>query len=163
MACSKYSITNTGSTPVNFTYRRCDDSMWEYQVEVEPSETKNIWLINDSYSTAYVNSIVVSGVTAYPPPPPTTDVYSQDLEGDFPITYVSCSFECDGSNFNSEYTSETANSVQDIADIFNADTNFNQYGTYFDNGDNRLGLTILKSELYVLCLSGDISLDVFSD
>ena len=43
MACSKYVLTNIGSSIVNFSYRRCDDSMWDYQVELEPNQTKNIW------------------------------------------------------------------------------------------------------------------------
>ena len=46
MACSKYILTNTGSTLVNFSYRRCDDSLWDYQVELLPNQTKNIWVIN---------------------------------------------------------------------------------------------------------------------
>jgi hypothetical protein len=52
MACSKYILTNTGSTLVNFNYRRCDDSLWEYQVELNPSQSKNIWLIDNTYSIA---------------------------------------------------------------------------------------------------------------
>jgi len=52
MACSKYILTNTGSTIVNFNYRRCDDSLWEYQVELNPSQSKNIWLIDNTYSIA---------------------------------------------------------------------------------------------------------------
>ena len=36
MACSKYTLTNTGSTIVNFNYRRCSDFMWQYQVELKP-------------------------------------------------------------------------------------------------------------------------------
>lgn len=52
MACSKYTLTNTGETSVNFTYRRCDDSMWEYQVELESNQTKNIWVIDGSYTIA---------------------------------------------------------------------------------------------------------------
>jgi hypothetical protein len=70
MACSKYIITNTGSTIVNFNYRRCDDAMWEYQVELSPNQTKNIWLINDTYSIAplYVSSVVLVNDGAYPPP-----------------------------------------------------------------------------------------------
>lgn len=70
MACSKYTITNTGSTITNFNYRRCDDSMWEYQVELSPSETKNIWLINDTYNTANSNDIEITDVVAWPPPTP---------------------------------------------------------------------------------------------
>lgn len=69
MACSKYTLTNTGSTIVNFNYRRCDDSLWEYQVELFPNQTKNIWLINGTYSTApvYTNSIVLINQGAFPP------------------------------------------------------------------------------------------------
>ncbi len=52
MACSKYILTNTGSTLVNFSYRRCDDSMWDYQVELLPTQTKNIWVINGTYTVA---------------------------------------------------------------------------------------------------------------
>ena len=52
MACSKYTLTNTGSTVVNFSYRRCDDSMWDYQVELLPSQVKNIWVINGTYTIA---------------------------------------------------------------------------------------------------------------
>ena len=78
MACSKYTLTNTGSTIINFNYRRCDDSMWEYQVELNPNQTKNIWLINGTYSIAplYQSSLVLvnNGVfpPVYPSPTPTT-------------------------------------------------------------------------------------------
>jgi hypothetical protein len=50
MTCNKYILTNTGSTLVNFNYRRCDDLMWQYQVELEPNQTKRIWLIDGDYS-----------------------------------------------------------------------------------------------------------------
>ena len=78
MACSKYTLTNTGSTVVNFNYRRCDDSMWEYQVNLDPNETKNIWLINDTYSIApsFNGSVYLVDDGAYPltptPTPSTT-------------------------------------------------------------------------------------------
>jgi hypothetical protein len=67
MACSKYIVTNTGSTITNFNYRRCDDSMWEYQVELLPAETKNIWLINGTYSTAFNHSIELVNTGTFPP------------------------------------------------------------------------------------------------
>jgi hypothetical protein len=66
MACSKYILTNTGSTIVTFNYRRCDDGMWSYQVELEPNQTKNIWLVNNTYSSANV-TIVVDNEGAFPP------------------------------------------------------------------------------------------------
>ena len=69
MACSKYTLTNTGSTIVNFNYRRCDDSMWEYQVELNPNQTKNIWLIDNSYSIAplFVPNVVLVNDGVFPP------------------------------------------------------------------------------------------------
>lgn len=66
MACSKYVLTNTGSTISCFNYRRCDDSMWEYQTELLPSQTKNIWLIDNTYSTAFKESIVLVDEGAFP-------------------------------------------------------------------------------------------------
>ena len=74
MACSKYTLTNTGSTVVNFNYRRCDDSMWEYQVNLDPNQTKNIWLIDGTYDTAQIfdASIVLVNDGAYPLTPTPT-------------------------------------------------------------------------------------------
>lgn len=69
MACSKYTLTNTGSTIVNFNYRRCDDSMWDYQVELNPSQTKNIWLINGTFSIAPVYNSIISLIDQGPFPP----------------------------------------------------------------------------------------------
>ena len=73
MACSKYTLTNTGSTIINFNYRRCDDSLWEYQVELNPNQTKNIWLINNTYSIAplYQSSVVLVNNGVFPPLYPT--------------------------------------------------------------------------------------------
>jgi len=69
MACSKYILTNTGSTIVNFSYRRCDDSMWDYQVELLPNQTKNIWVINGTYTVApaFKSSIVLIDQGGFPP------------------------------------------------------------------------------------------------
>lgn len=68
MACSKYTLTNTGSTLVNFNYRRCDDSLWEYQVELNPSQSKNIWLIDNTYSIAssFKNSVSLVNQGVFP-------------------------------------------------------------------------------------------------
>jgi hypothetical protein len=54
--------------------------MWEYQVSLDPSETKNIWLINGSYGTAFSSQILLVNqgpfpplnATATPTPTPTT-------------------------------------------------------------------------------------------
>ena len=70
MACSKYTLTNTGSTTVNFNYQRCDDTLWQYQIELLPGQTKNIWLVNGTYSSAqlFQQSIVLINDGAFPPP-----------------------------------------------------------------------------------------------
>lgn len=70
MACSKYTLTNTGSTTVNFNYQRCDDTLWQYQIELLPGQTKNIWLVNGTYSSAqlFQQSIVLVDDGAFPPP-----------------------------------------------------------------------------------------------
>jgi hypothetical protein len=52
MSCSKYSLTNTGTTAVNFNYQICEDFLWEYQVNLNTNETKNIWLTNGTYQIA---------------------------------------------------------------------------------------------------------------
>lgn len=69
MACSKYVLTNTGSTVVEFNYRRCDDSMWEYQVPLEVNQTKNIWLIDNTYNIAplFKQSVKLVNEGAFPP------------------------------------------------------------------------------------------------
>lgn len=69
MACSKYILTNTGSTLVNFSYRRCDDSLWDYQVELLPNQTKNIWVINGTYTVAPSFKSVLSLTNDGPFPP----------------------------------------------------------------------------------------------
>lgn len=66
MACSKYNLTNTGNTIVTFNYQRCDDALWQYQVELLPSEAKNIWLLNNTYSSAFPNRIVLVNLGEFP-------------------------------------------------------------------------------------------------
>ena len=82
MACSKYSLTNTGTTLTNFNYRRCDDTMWQYQVSLEPNQTKNIWLIDDTYSTSFVTGIVLTNEGVFPP----VDVTPTPSSSSIPVT-----------------------------------------------------------------------------
>lgn len=69
MACSKYSLTNTGETFVSFNYRRCDDTMWQYQVGLEPEQTKNIWLVDNTFNSPmlFENSIELVDDGVFPP------------------------------------------------------------------------------------------------
>lgn len=76
MACSKYILVNTGTTIVTFNYQRCDDALWEYQSELLPGETKQIWLLNNTYSTAFSSSVVLTNLGSFPftSPTPTPSV-----------------------------------------------------------------------------------------
>lgn len=69
MSCSKYVLTNTGMTIVNFNYQRCDDALWQYQVELNPDETKTIWLLDGTYSmnAQFVSSVVLTDDGVFPP------------------------------------------------------------------------------------------------
>lgn len=82
MACSKYSLTNTGTTLTNFNYRRCDDTMWQYQVSLEPNQTKTIWLIDNTFSTSFVTGIVLTNEGVFPP----VDVTPTPSSSSIPVT-----------------------------------------------------------------------------
>ncbi len=71
MACSKYTLKNVGATTAFFNYRRCDDAIWFYDVSLRPGQSRNIWLINGTYSSKGSN-IVITEQSPWPPPPPPT-------------------------------------------------------------------------------------------
>lgn len=55
MACNKKTITNTGSTKVYFSYQACNDFVWNYDVPLNPGETKTIWYLNNTFSSPNTN------------------------------------------------------------------------------------------------------------
>ena len=69
MSCSKYILSNTGTTIVTFNYQRCDDAEWEYQNELEPNQTKTIWAVDTTYSSPFISGIVIAADEAFPPTP----------------------------------------------------------------------------------------------
>jgi hypothetical protein len=73
MGCSKYSLINTGSTVINFNYQKCEDALWEYQVELRPGETKNIWFLTGTFSIApfFNQEISINNEGVFPPLPVT--------------------------------------------------------------------------------------------
>ena len=71
MACSKYTLSNTGSTIVYVNYRRCDDGMWEYQVPLEQNQTKNVWIISNTFSSAFTGKFELVDDGVFPPVPVT--------------------------------------------------------------------------------------------
>ena len=73
MACSKYTLRNTGTSRALFNYRRCQDAIWQYEVPLNPGQSKNIWLIDGTYSTISRNIQVTNDgpfPVPVPPPPP---------------------------------------------------------------------------------------------
>lgn len=70
MSCSKYTLVNTGSTVVNFNYQKCDDYLFLYQVDLFPSQVKNIWVVDGTFSIAeyFAPNVLVIDDGVYPIP-----------------------------------------------------------------------------------------------
>ena len=77
MDCKKYVISNTGSRIVTFNYRRCDDGIWEYQETLNPGDTKNVWFIDGTFSTPFIDLINISNEGKFPP---DSGIISFDME-----------------------------------------------------------------------------------
>lgn len=76
MACSKYTLKNIGTRIASFNYRKCGNAIWEYDVPLLPNQVKNIWLYNNTYSTAFGNIIEVTDDGPWPPLPPQEIVFN---------------------------------------------------------------------------------------
>jgi uncharacterized delta-60 repeat protein len=107
MACSKYNLTNTGSTIVNFSYRRCDDSMWDYQVELIPNQSKNIWVIDGTYTvaSAFKSVIVLVNDGSFPPIDTTNTPTPSNSPTPTPWDYCF--------SFNGGFNNQANNAVED--------------------------------------------------
>jgi len=87
-------------------------------------------------------------------------IYSQSLS--FPINYTSFEFECDGSYTNNGgNTNQTVNNMAEIVTLFNSQ--FRNFGYFFDNNDGTLGLYINPSLKEQYCPSGVYTINVFND
>jgi len=72
MSCTKYTISNTGSTTISINYMRCEDNMWQYNVEVYPGESRNIWFQGNTFSqVGQNNQLIVEDFGSFPPVTPT--------------------------------------------------------------------------------------------
>jgi len=83
MACIKRILTNISQNVVYFNYKRCDDLIWEYEVNLEPNQTKIIWMVDGTYSTPFTNSITVSSQSFPPSPTPTKTIRQYTFSGYF--------------------------------------------------------------------------------
>jgi hypothetical protein len=87
-------------------------------------------------------------------------VYSQSLS--FPFSSASFEFECDGSYTNNGgITNQTAYTMTELVTLFNS--NFRQFGYFFNNNDGTLGLYINPSLKEQYCPSGTYTINVFND
>lgn len=66
MACTKYVITNTNSKSVYFNYQECTDFNWNYQTEIKPNQTLNVWFVNGTFSYAG-SGLVIDNYGDFPP------------------------------------------------------------------------------------------------
>jgi len=87
-------------------------------------------------------------------------VYSQSLS--FPFSSASFEFECDGSYTNNGgITNQSAFTMTELVTLFNS--NFRQFGYFFDNNDGTIGLYINPSLKQQYCPSGTYTINVFND
>jgi hypothetical protein len=69
MACKKYVLTNTTSSTQTFSYQECSNSMWVYDVLLEPNQTKTIWLLDSTFQSYYTNDMTIVDEGVFPPTP----------------------------------------------------------------------------------------------
>ena len=69
MACKKYTLTNTTSSTQTFSYQECSNSMWVYDVLLEPNQTKTIWLLDSTFQSYYTNDMTIVDEGVFPPTP----------------------------------------------------------------------------------------------
>ena len=62
MACKKSTITNTASSIIVISYTRCDDNFVVNNYEIQENETVNIWYVDGTFRTAFVNVTLTNTV-----------------------------------------------------------------------------------------------------
>ncbi len=72
MACKKYTLTNNTSSLQTFSYQECSNNMWNYDVLLEPGQTKNIWFVTSTFQSYYTSDITIVDDGAFPPTPSAT-------------------------------------------------------------------------------------------
>lgn len=72
MGCTKYNITNSGNSTISINYMRCEDNMWQYNVEIYPGESRNIWFEGDTFSQVNQNNpLIIEDYGVFPPVTPS--------------------------------------------------------------------------------------------
>ena len=109
---------------------------------------------------------------------PTTSVYSQVLSFTGTPNYNSIQYRCDGTQVAACYSIENQNNMTDLVDLFNTQEPdplppscdnptfcycWTDYGTYYDNGDDRVRCEMPTSLYNTLCSGGTLTLNVIND
>ena len=105
-------------------------------------------------------------------------VYSQVLTFTGTPNYNSIQYRCDGIQVEACYSINNQNTMTDLVNLFNTPAPdplppscntpsfcycWTDYGTYYDNGDNRVMCEMPTSVYNTLCSGGTISLNVIND
>jgi hypothetical protein len=106
-------------------------------------------------------SVVIPSWTNCPIPKKIYSAYSQVID---PNVFLanSIAFFCNGVQWDIQTTFNTGDFSLFITYCnTNADSsNFTQYGTYFDNGDNRIRLEMPYHVYNTFCPSGEVTLEI---
>jgi len=67
-------ILNTGSTKsIYVNYQRSSDLMWQYQVQLKPNKSRNIWFIENTFET-FLDNPTIQYIFYYEFPPEITSL-----------------------------------------------------------------------------------------
>jgi Leucine-rich repeat (LRR) protein len=67
MSCSKYTLTNNGSSLAKFSFRRCSDNMDFFNIGIDQGSFKNIWFVDGTFSKDG-DIEIVNSISPFPSP-----------------------------------------------------------------------------------------------
>jgi len=107
-------------------------------------------------------SVVIPSWTNCPIPKKIYTAYSQALQWDSIPPQNTMTFFCNGVQFDVQ-TTIASGSITNFVEACNLNlqgSNFTQYGTYFDNGDERVRLEMPYHVYNNLCANGEVTLEI---
>jgi hypothetical protein len=57
MSCCRITVSNNSNEIATFSYQECNNTIWRYDVQMAPNSTRNIWSIENTFSTAFLASV----------------------------------------------------------------------------------------------------------
>ena len=107
-------------------------------------------------------SVVIPSWTNCPIPKKIYTAYSQALQWGEIYPPNSITFYCNGVQWNIQ-TGSSSENITDFVNMCNTNaegSNFTQYGTYFDNGDNRVRLEMPYHVYNTFCPGGEVTMQI---